>query len=73
MGAAAPSRVRVSEADGLLGAAVEAARMAGEMLRTRSAEGSEVPMALASLFGTWLAQGRDPFAACQQLLLTDRL
>ena len=41
MGAAAPSRVRVSEADGLLGAAVEAARMAGEMLRTRSAEGSE--------------------------------
>jgi transposase len=36
---------------------------------TRSAEGSRVRMALASLFATWLAQGRDPLAACHQLLL----
>jgi transposase len=40
---------------------------------SRSAAGSEVRMALASLFGTWLAQGRDPFAACQHLLRTSRL
>jgi len=40
---------------------------------SRSAEGSEVRMALASLFATWLAQGRDPFAACHDLLLTASL
>jgi hypothetical protein len=40
---------------------------------SRSQEGSEVRMALASLFGTWLAQGRDPFAACHHLLLAPSL
>ena len=40
---------------------------------TRSADGSAVRMGLASLFGTWLAQGRDPFDACRQLLLTATL
>jgi len=35
---------------------------------TRSAAGSQTRMALASLFGTWLAQGRDPLAACHDLL-----
>jgi transposase len=40
---------------------------------SRSAEGSEVRMALASLFGTWQAQGRDPFTACHDLLLTASL
>ncbi len=37
---------------------------------TRSPEGSRVRMALASLFGTWLAQGRNPLAACHQTLLS---
>jgi transposase len=40
---------------------------------TRSPEGSRVRMALASLFGTWLAQGRDPFDTCRQLLLAPTL
>ncbi|HEX5503726.1 MAG TPA: transposase, partial [Thermomicrobiales bacterium] len=35
---------------------------------TRSEEGSRVRMALASLFATWQAQGRDPFTACLDLL-----
>ena len=30
-------------------------------------------MALASLFGTWLVQGRDPLDACHQMLLTQAL
>ena len=36
---------------------------------SRSAEGSAVRMALASLFGTWQAQGRDPLTNCHSLLL----
>src|SRR5215210_2063081 len=40
---------------------------------TRSDAGSQTRMALASLCGTWLAQGRDPLAACHQLLLTPAL
>lgn len=40
---------------------------------SRSAEGSTVRMALASLFGTWLAQDRDPFSACHQLLFAPTL
>ena len=36
---------------------------------SRSPEGSRVRMALASLFATWQAQGRDPLAACPQTLL----
>jgi hypothetical protein len=35
---------------------------------TRSAEGSATKMALASVFGTWRAQGRNPFAECRRLL-----
>ena len=40
---------------------------------SRSAEGSRVRMALASLFATWTAQGRDPLAACHQMLLAQTL
>jgi hypothetical protein len=40
---------------------------------SRSAEGSTVRMALASLFGTWQAQDRDPLTACHDLLLTPSL
>jgi len=36
---------------------------------SRSAEGSRVRMALASLFATWLAQGRNPLDACYLLFL----
>lgn len=36
---------------------------------TRSPDGSRVRMALVSLFAAWLAQGRNPLAACYQLLL----
>ena len=35
---------------------------------TRSAEGSATRMALATLFGTWQAEGRNPLAACHDLL-----
>lgn len=35
---------------------------------TRSPEGSNTRMALFSLFGTWLAQGLDPFSQCLSLL-----
>lgn len=35
---------------------------------TRSATGSTTKMTLASLFGTWRAQRRNPFDACRQLL-----
>jgi transposase len=35
---------------------------------SRSEAGSQTRMALAPLFATWLAQGRDPFAACRDLL-----
>jgi hypothetical protein len=40
---------------------------------TRSKDGSDTRMALASLFGTWLAQGRDPFTACHEMLLAPAL
>lgn len=40
---------------------------------TRSPEGSRVRMALASLFATWAAQGRNQLAACHQMLLTQTL
>jgi len=40
---------------------------------SRSAGGATVRMALASLFGTWLAQDRDPFTACHQRLLAPTL
>ncbi|MGH2601048.1 MAG: IS66 family transposase, partial [Dehalococcoidia bacterium] len=35
---------------------------------TRSAAGSTTKMRLASLFGTWRAQHRNPFTECCQLL-----
>lgn len=35
---------------------------------TRSAEGSTTKMTLASVFGTWRAQGLNPFAECRRLL-----
>jgi hypothetical protein len=40
---------------------------------SRSAKGSRVRMALASLFATLHAQGRDPLAACHLTLLTQTL
>ena len=36
---------------------------------TRSEQGTESKMTLASLFGTWRAQGLNPLAACRQLLV----
>jgi transposase len=35
---------------------------------TRSPKGSETRMGLASLFGTWMAQGLNPFQQCLALL-----
>lgn len=35
---------------------------------TRSNAGTTATMALATVFGTWRAQGRDPFAECRRLL-----
>lgn len=40
---------------------------------TRSARGSQTKMTLASLFGTWRAQGRNPFDACRALLASPQL
>ncbi len=40
---------------------------------TRSERGSSSKMTLASLFGTWRAQGLNPLAACQQLLSSPQL
>ena len=37
---------------------------------TRSEQGTERKMTLASLFGTWRAQGLNPLAACRQLLVS---
>ena len=35
---------------------------------TRSHQGTDTRMTLASIFGTWRAQGFNPLAACRQLL-----
>jgi len=40
---------------------------------SRSAAGARTRMALVSPFATWLAQGRDPFLACRQLLFAQTL
>ncbi len=40
---------------------------------TRSAAGSETLMVLSTLFGTWLAQHRDPLQACRELLTHPRV
>ena len=37
---------------------------------TRSPQGTETKMTLASVFGTWRAQGRNPLSACRQLLIS---
>jgi transposase len=35
---------------------------------TRSETGTTSKLTLATLFGTWRAEGRNPFLACQELL-----
>ena len=40
---------------------------------TRSEQGTERKMTLASIFGTWRAQGLNPLAACRQLLVSPLL
>ena len=40
---------------------------------TRSSQGTETAMTLASIFGTWRAQGVDPLLACRQLLTSPQL
>ena len=40
---------------------------------TRSERGTESKMTLASIFGTWRAQGLNPLAACRQLLVSPQL
>ncbi len=40
---------------------------------TRSDRGTDTKMTLASLFGTWRAQGLDPLLACRQLLSSPQL
>lgn len=40
---------------------------------TRSAAGTAAKMTLASVFGTWRVQGRNPFTECQQLLASPQL
>ncbi len=45
-----------------------------EQLRgTRSEQGTESKMTLASIFGTWRAQGLNPLAACRQLLTSPQV
>ena len=39
----------------------------------RSEQGTQSKMTLASLFGTWRAQGLNPLAACRQLLVSPQL
>ena len=40
---------------------------------TRSEAGTDTKMALATLFGTWRAQGLDPLLACRRLLAAPRV
>ena len=40
---------------------------------TRSEQGTGTKMTLASLFGTWRAQGLNPLTACRQLLISPQL
>ena len=40
---------------------------------TRSKQGTETKMTLASIFGTWRAQGLNPLTACRQLLSSPQL
>ena len=40
---------------------------------TRSKQGTDTKMTLASLFGTWRAQGLDPLLTCRQMLVSPQL
>ena len=40
---------------------------------TRSHQGTHTKMTLASIFGTWRAQGLNPLTACQQLLTSPQV
>ena len=40
---------------------------------TRSRQGTGTKMTLASIFGTWRAQGLNPLTACRQLLTSPQL
>ena len=40
---------------------------------TRSSRGTSTAMTLATLFGTWRAQGLDPLLACRQLLVSPQV
>ena len=40
---------------------------------TRSPQGTDTKMTLASIFGTWRAQGINPLTACQELLASPQL
>jgi transposase len=40
---------------------------------TRSEEGSKTKAALATLFGTWTAQGLNPFTSCLTLLTSPQI
>ncbi len=40
---------------------------------TRSHQGTYTKMTLASIFGTWRAQGLNPLTACQQLLTSPQV
>ncbi len=40
---------------------------------TRSEQGTQSKMTLASIFGAWRAQGLNPLAACRQLLISPQL
>jgi hypothetical protein len=54
-----------NEAERRLRPLVIARKMSGA---TRSAQGAQTRLALVSLFQTWQAHGRNPFAACYSLL-----
>ena len=40
---------------------------------TRSERGTDTKMTLASLFGTWRAQGLNPLLACRELLVSPQV
>ena len=40
---------------------------------TRSKQGTDTKLTLASIFGTWRAQGLNPLTACRQLLTSPQL
>ena len=40
---------------------------------TRSEQGTDTKMTLATIFSTWRAQGLNPLTACRQLLISPQL